>query len=399
MSHSNRLNRLILGGIQSCSNRAKRAIYTALQQTMAAPVDKAHDMFGGQHPQAQPQQPPPASSGPRILADPRLQNNFNHHHGPTGINQNQNALPAGDKPQQQPQQYPQATPPTSSQNSQRTGDMNPMGTFAISSAADLKKALGDTLSSATTREQQYPTPQEPHKQNGIGAESADPPHQRPQRGDSADRGGYERHIGRGISWRREHNEGDSYSYPRGRGRGGPPPPGRGRGGAYHRDSSRSSSGDYPYRRDYEHRPAPPRGASPPHPASTRPYPAPDIYFESGGAYTASPPRYESSGRYPADAGYYDDYRRAYDPRGPPPPSAPPAHSPSAHLDSRRSYDAYDRRSEYERTYPRSRDARDDYPPPVADPRYPPDFDPRYREEGTTTLQTFSNIFSRPQTDV
>lgn len=209
-----------------------------------------------------------------------------------------------------------------------------------------------------------------------------PAHHRPPPMDQDRDDGYERKIGRGTSWRRDHDSRDEQDYTvRGRGR---VPLRNGGGRGYHREGERSfsESRDYfDYRgrdREYDRRPPPvdPR------------YP-PDPYYESSRAY---PPAYDHRRDYPphhpADmppTRYYDDYRRGYDPRDLPPPAS--SHSPPG-LDPRRP--PYDRDDpEYGRPYPpRSRDPRDDYrmdprgPPSERGPPLPPqDREGRYIDEG------------------
>ena len=236
-------------------------------------------------------------------------------------------------------------------------------------------------------------------------------------------GGYERKIGRGTSWRRDHdtlNEQDYTVRGRGRGRAGGHPQHhhsstRGRG----RRDENYDSRDYnnnSYRRDpYDRRPPPPTPPPPPpppshaHVASAFP-PSPDPYYESPrvGAYPS--PAYDARRDYPPPsfhpsdapppARYYEDYRRGgYDARDIPPPPLPPnsSHLPTPPtVDSRRPYDrgvvpGRDDPADYGRGYPpRSRDPRDDYPPMPRDvhPRLPPSdrLPPkdagRYIDEGT-----------------
>jgi hypothetical protein len=148
--------------------------------------------------------------------------------------------------------------------------------------------------------------------------------------------GYERKIGRGTSWRRDHERLEEEDYTvRGRGRGSAPARGRGH---FHREFEPRE----PYRRDYDRRPLP---------MDTRPqYPA-DPYYDPRGSYA---PPFDARRDYPTDPSrYFDDYRRGYDPRDLPPPSAP--------VDSR----PYDRgmprgraSSEYGRPYSRPRDPHD-----------------------------------------
>lgn len=198
------------------------------------------------------------------------------------------------------------------------------------------------------------------------------------------RSGYERKIGRGTSWRRDHDTlGEEEYTMRGRGRGGGPPY-RGRGHRYRDYESR----DYPYRRDYDR---PPPG----HPADPRgpPYPADDPYYDSRGNYP--PPLYDSRRDYPPDAParYHEDYRRGYDSRDFAPPPPVPIHSA---MDSRRPYDRGPipgrgaDPSMYDRPYARSRDPRDDFrgdprAPRDEPPRFPADLrppgDPRFMDEG------------------
>lgn len=222
--------------------------------------------------------------------------------------------------------------------------------------------------------------------------------------------GYERRIGRGTSWRRDHEALEQEDYTvRGRGRGAPP--GRGRGYYNYRDYE--SPREYPFHRDYDRRPPPP----PPlgsgyhrhtHPLDSRgpPYPPPDPYYESRGTFSPPPMAYETRRDYPPDsARYSDDYRRrSYDPRDVPPsvpplaaPPSPPLPAQSPGLDSRRSYERGpipggrgEDLSGYGRSYSRPRDPREDYrggDPRDPDHRLPPDPrissrpEPRYIDEG------------------
>lgn len=180
-------------------------------------------------------------------------------------------------------------------------------------------------------------------------------------------GGYERKIGRGTSWRRDHDSlsEDDYTV-RGRGRGGGPPY-RGRGHRYRDHELR----DYPYSRDYDR---PPLG----YPADPRDYPygadgrSDDHDYDSRRDYP--PPVYNYRRDYPPDpaARYHEDYRRRYDPGDF--VSSPAAIRPP--IDSRRPYDrapVSERGadfSDYDRPYSRS---RDDY---RGDPRGPREMLPR-----------------------
>ena len=244
-----------------------------------------------------------------------------------------------------------------------------------------------------------PTARPDHSSQGAHPSSSEPyPHENPRgRGRGHPPGtrghpnGYERKIGRGTSWRRDHEsmDRDDYSF-RGhphlqRGRAGdyeePTFRGRGRGsfrgrrssGSFHRDS-----GDYgrPPPREYERRP-PPAGYPP----------GGDPYYEGRGAYPS--PGYDLRREYPPEAGgrgYFDDYAR-YDPRdpsrGPPPTAIPPE-------DRGRFYDRgppppaarEDEYAHYSRV-PRV-DPRDDYRgPPPETARYPRD-ETRYPPEPPRT---------------
>lgn len=181
-------------------------------------------------------------------------------------------------------------------------------------------------------------------------------------------GGYERKIGRGTSWRRDHDSLAEEDYTvRGRGRGGGPPY-RGRGHRYRDNELR----DYPYSRDYER---PPLGYT----ADPRDYPygadgrSNDNGYDSRRDYP--PPVYNYRRDYPPDsaARYPEEYRRRYDPEDFVPSSAairPP-------IDSRRPYDRASVSgrgadfSDYDRPYSRS---RDDY---RGDPRGPREMLPRH----------------------
>jgi len=178
----------------------------------------------------------------------------------------------------------------------------------------------------------------------------------------SEQSGYERKIGRGTSWRRDHDTLGEQEYTvRGRG--------RGRGHTY-RGRARYphyESRDYPDRRDYD-RPAPGHPTDPRGPA----YPPDNPYYDPRGSYP--PPVYDSRRDYPPDvsARYHEDYRRGYDSREfiPPPPTSirPP-------MDSRRPYERGpipgrgDDPVDYDRPYPRPRDPRDDF---RGDPRVPRD---------------------------
>src|SRR5262249_39836578 len=142
----------------------------------------------------------------------------------------------------------------------------------------------------------------------------------------SEKDGYERRIGRGTSWRRDHDDLVEKDYPvRGRGRGSPST--RGRGRDFHRDYD---TRDYPYRRDYDRRPPPPDANAPPHHAldsrGPPPYPLPDPFYEPRGVYAPSPPHFYDARRdYPPEfSRFYDDYRRGDDSRdvAPPPPADP-----------------------------------------------------------------------------
>ena len=202
----------------------------------------------------------------------------------------------------------------------------------------------------------------------------------------SEKDGYERRIGRGTSWRRDHHDLMEQTYPmRGRGRGSPPT--RGRGRDFHRDYD---TRDYPYRREFDRRPPPPDAIAPTHHAldSRGPpaYPLPDPFYEPRGGYPLSPQRFYDTRRDfpPEHSRYYDDYRRGDDLRDlPPRPPADPGRPYDRGLTERGDP------SDYGRPYPRPRDLRDDYPritrdrlPP--DPRGPPRDphpDPRYIDEG------------------
>jgi hypothetical protein len=214
--------------------------------------------------------------------------------------------------------------------------------------------------------------------------------------------GFERKIGRGTSWRRDHDaRGDKEYTVRGRGRGASS---RSRG--YRNNHFDYDSRDYynnrrgnDRRAPYQPRPPPPHSPSnlPPAPAHPSldprgpPYPPPDPYYDSRGTYP-SPTIYDARRDYPPDpARYFDDYHRGgggYDPRDVPPPlpRAPPSPIPPPNqtLESGRPYDRIpllgrDDPSDYGRSYARPRDPRDDYrgDPREADPRLPP----RYMDEG------------------
>jgi hypothetical protein len=222
-----------------------------------------------------------------------------------------------------------------------------------------------------------------------------------------DKEGSERKIGRGTSWRRDHDAHRDQEYPvRGRGRGASS---RSRG--YRNNHSDYDSRDYYNRRGNDRRtPYPPRPPPPPplsnlSPSATHPsldprgppYPPSDPYYDSRGTYPPSSPIYDARRDYPPDpARFFDDYHRGgYDPRDVPPslPRAPPSPLPLPNqaLESGRPYEraplpGRDDLSEYGRSYSRPRDPRDDYrgDPRDADPRFPPRDvrDPRYMDEGT-----------------
>ena len=309
-----------------------------------------------------------------------------------------------------------------SSSTEKQPDVNPVGTSAEitqPTSSEIKNSLGDK--SVPTGESINHAQDAQNSLNTAAAPTTSdlPPRRAGPRNEVND--GYERKIGRGTSWRRDHEarvEGD-YTV-RGRGRGGSLSS-RGSGGGgrgrYHQDYD---SRDYPFRRDYDRRPPlpsppPPPPPLPPGPASSSthhpsldprsaPYPPPDPYYDSRGTYP-SPPLYDTRRDYPPDPAttrYYDDYRRGgYDPRDgppiaptPPPPPPPATATPPQALDSRRPYDrgplpGRDEPSDYGRTYSRPRDPVD-YPPRDIDPRLPPDHrmsprgvrpDPRYIDEG------------------
>jgi len=217
-----------------------------------------------------------------------------------------------------------------------------------------------------------------------------------------DKEGSERKIGRGTSWRRDHDaRGDQEYTPRGRGRGASS---RSRG--YRNNHSDYDSRDYYSRRGNDRRATYPPRPPPPPPLSNLspsaphasldprgpPYQPPDPYYDSRGAYPPSPPIYDARRDYPTDpARYFDDYHRGgYDPRDVPPqlPRAAPSPLPPPNqaIESGRPYDRVplpgrDDPSEYGRSYSRPRDPRDEYrgDPRDADPRVR---DPRYMDEGT-----------------
>lgn len=337
------------------------------------------------------------------LMDPRQSNNYNS----SSITQNVSHQQGNNN----------------SSSTEKQPDMNPVGASAETSqpnSSEIKNSLGDK--SVPTGESNNHGQDAHNPLNTITATPSTasdlPPRRSGPRNEVID--GYERKIGRGTSWRRDHEaraEGD-YTV-RGRGRGGSLSS-RGGGGGRGRFHQDYDSRDYPYRRDYDRRPplpSPPPPPPPPlppgHPGSTAhhhpsldprsaPYPPPDPYYDSRGTYP-SPPLYDTRRDYqhdPATTRYYDDYRRGgYDPRdGPPvpPPSLPPTTAtPPQALDSRRPYDrgpppGRDDPSDYGRPYSRPRDPRDDYPPRDIDSRLPPDHrmsprdarsDPRYIDEG------------------
>jgi hypothetical protein len=274
---------------------------------------------------------------------------------------------------------------------------NPMASTA---ASEKKKSLNDKLLNPTTGES---TAQDAKKSLNTTTNhpqnTSDLPRRSGPRAEGArlEKDGYERKIGRGTSWRRDHEAlvEEDYSV-RGRGRGAPSTRGRG----HYRDYD---SRDYPYRRDYDRRPPPP--PPPPHHSLDPrgpPYPPPDPYYDSRGSFP-SPPLYDNRRDYPPEPRYFDDYRRGYDPRdGPPPPPLPPQP-----LEPRRPFDrgpfpGREDPSDYGRPYSRPRDPRDEFRgdprmPRDPEPRLPPDPripprderpDPRYLDEGI-----ISRIFS------
>ena len=264
------------------------------------------------------------------LMDPRQSDNYNA----SAVNQNvshqqgnNNSSSTEKQPDMNPVGISAETPqPTSSEIKNSLGDKSVPTGESIKHAQDAQNSLNTAAAAPTT--------------------TSDLPRRSGPRNEVND--GYERKIGRGTSWRRDHEaraEGD-YTV-RGRGRGGSQSS-RGSGGSgrgrYHPDYD---SRDYPYRRDYDRRPPlpsppPPPPPLPPGPASSSahhpsldprsaPYTPPDPYYDSRGTYP-SPPLYDTRRDYPPDPAatrYYDDYRRGgYDPRDghplPPPPLPPPA---------------------------------------------------------------------------
>lgn len=178
--------------------------------------------------------------------------------------------------------------------------------------------------------------------------------------------GYERKIGRGTSWRRDHNSLSEEDYTvRGRGRGAGPPY-RGRGHRYRDDEVR----DYRYDRDYDRSPIgyPADSRGPPYGADGRSH---EPGYDSRRDYPPHVYNYRRDCPPDVAARYYDDYRRGYDPGdfAPAPAIRPP-------IDSRRLYDRGPVSgrgadfSDYDRSYSRS---RDDY---HGDPRGPREVIPR-----------------------
>jgi hypothetical protein len=372
--------------------------------TISSAQNSNETVQGGQQPQQQHPQHhdyPPIAANERRNMDPRQSGNYLA----SAINQT----------------VPQLGN-SSSSNTEKQPDNNPMGSNPQPASSELNHANGDK-SLILPPNGDTSNGQDTQKQAAAPAAPSDLPRRSGPRSEGI--AGYERKIGRGTSWRRDHEartEGD-YTV-RGRGRGAPPVRGSGRGGQYHREHD---ARDYPHRRDYDRRPPPPSPPLPPAPASHHhshpsldprgpPYPPPDPYYDSREAYP-SPPHYDSRREYPPEsaARYFDDYRRGgYDPRDVPPPPPPPppsaAAGPPQSLDSRRPYDrgplpGREDSSEYGRPYTRPRDPRDDYPRDF-DPRLPPDprisprdvrLDPRYIDEGNFILLSIQSlILLRPK---
>lgn len=214
--------------------------------------------------------------------------------------------------------------------------------------SELKNQLNDSTGVASAQNVSTPTapntarPTTSHPSRGTGTGDFRPATQ-----------GYERKIGRGTSWRRDHKGlgEDDYTL-RGRGRGNNPSPRGGRGNYYRDQETRGyqrREGDHPSSLD-------PRGS----------YPEP--YYETRGPYP-----YDTRRDFPIESRLAVDYER-YESRDIPhhlPPSPP--------LDRR----LYERGPpgredpEYGRPFPRPRDVRDDL---RDDPRLPRDMDARYPSE-------------------
>jgi hypothetical protein len=265
----------------------------------------------------------------------------------------------------------------------------PVASTSDMTTSEAKTSLSDITLLATTGESSAQSALNSTAPTHLQDTSVLPRRTGPRSDFRPEKEGYERKIGRGTSWRRDHETLVEEDYAlRGRGRGsGSGAPSRGGRGNYYRDQDARGY----YRRDFDRQsPMDQREAYPP-----------DPYYDSRGAYP--PPIYDTRRDYPPESRYFDDYRR-YDPRDVPPPShLPPAPLPP--VDSRRPYDrgppGRDDPSDYGRPYSRPRDPRDDFRgdprlPRDADPRYPPESralrdprvdprdDPRFIDEGITS---------------
>lgn len=331
------------------------------------------------------------------------------------------------QPRQQPQpssylaaatqNVPQMGNHTKHNNGTVSSGLQAESAMMASAAADLATASSEIKGSIGDQSSLLPPAGEPmghnaqkslnhstHPQDVNHAAPASEPPRRPgpPLGDPRDeKDGYERKIGRGTSWRRDHETLDTEEYyARGRGRGAST---RGRPGYHYRDFE---SRDYPYRREYDRRlsPPPPSSASASHHSHLsleprgRPYLPHDPYYDSSRGLDAYP--YDTRRDYPPEPSrYFEDYRRGYDPRdGPPPPL--PLPSSSEPVEPRRPYDRGPYPGREDPYYSRPGDPRDDYRPdqriPSREPLPPdprdPRADPRYRDEGimSTSLSVDSS---------
>ena len=174
---------------------------------------------GGQQPQQHPQHHdyPPIAANDRRNMDPRQSGNYLA----SAINQTVPQLGIN-----------------SSSNTEKQPDNNPMGSNPQPASSELNHANGDKSLMLPPNGDTI-NAQDAQKQSNSTAAPATPSDLPRRSGPRSEvTAGYERKIGRGTSWRRDHEartEGD-YTV-RGRGRGAPPGRGGGRG-QYHRDTMR-----------------------------------------------------------------------------------------------------------------------------------------------------------------